>query len=191
MTKMVYNTTLQRGASFQRNFVSRRKVAQSSTSNLVGLGSLSFTIEAGVSLAVGQVVRAYSISDPNNWVEGTVTAYSSTMLVVNVTSISGDTDLPVTDWQILGAEDLTGTTLSAKMLLSPKSCAGRRRPPVTLTAVLGSTPAAGYFSISLLPSETTTLTLGVYDYYVLMTYSNTIDKREMLSGTIMVEDLGE
>jgi hypothetical protein len=87
----------------------------STTSESIGTGSKTFTVDSGLALSIGQVVIiAY---DASNKMEGTVTSYSGTTLVVNVTSITGSGG-PYTSWAISlsgapgpqGATGLTGAT---------------------------------------------------------------------------------
>jgi hypothetical protein len=86
----------------------------STTSESIGTGSKTFTVDSGLALSTGQtVIIAY---DASNKMEGTVTSYSVTTLVVNVTSVTGSGG-PYTSWSISlsgapgpqGATGLTGT----------------------------------------------------------------------------------
>lgn len=66
--------------------------ARSTTSITLGTGSKTFTIESGKSFTAGQAVRA--IVNKHNPVstssmEGTVTSYSGTSLVLDITSVTG------------------------------------------------------------------------------------------------------
>lgn len=59
----------------------------SSSSVLIGTGSKTFTISAGLGYVVGMTLRIANSSA--NFMTGEVTSYSSTTLVVNVTSVGG------------------------------------------------------------------------------------------------------
>jgi hypothetical protein len=59
------------------------------TGTTIGTGSKTFTVDAGLSLNVGQYVRIADASTPTRYMAGYITSYSGTTLVVNV--ISGDT----------------------------------------------------------------------------------------------------
>lgn len=69
---------------------SQYNVATTSTSVssvLIGTGAKTFTVAAGLGYVVGMTVRIANSSA--NFMTGEVTSYSSTTLVVNVTSVSG------------------------------------------------------------------------------------------------------
>ena len=72
----------------------------SSTSLAVGTGTKSFTIPGASVCALGDLVRAYRVSAPATWMQGTVTSRSvstNTTLVVTVTTTNGSGT--ATDWQ--------------------------------------------------------------------------------------------
>lgn len=58
----------------------------SSSSNTIGTGSKTFTVGAGLKIAVGDYLRAYN---GGNKMSGYVTAYSGTSLTINVDAITG------------------------------------------------------------------------------------------------------
>ena len=68
----------------------------STTSNSIGTGSKTFTVEAGKGYKVNMPVRASATS--GNFMDGVVTAYSGTSLTINVTSVNGSGTF--TSWQI-------------------------------------------------------------------------------------------
>ena len=72
--------------------------ATSGTSLLIGTGSKTFTVQAGVALVVGERVRAYSAATPTSWMEGKITSYAGTTFVVSVDTTSGAGTL--SDWVI-------------------------------------------------------------------------------------------
>ena len=63
--------------------------ATSTTSNALGLGSLTFTTQAGKQFVAGMFVVVSDSSNPNNYVHGVVTSYSGTTLTINATASSG------------------------------------------------------------------------------------------------------
>lgn len=72
--------------------------ATSSTSNSIGTGSKTFTVASGLWFVAGQTVTATSGA---NSMTGTVTSYSGTTLVLNITSTVGSGTF--TSWTITGA----------------------------------------------------------------------------------------
>jgi hypothetical protein len=60
----------------------------SATSVTVGTGSKTFTVDAGLTYAAGALVQVQSLGN-GSMMNGTVTSYAGTTLVVNVTSIGG------------------------------------------------------------------------------------------------------
>lgn len=84
--------------------------AATSTSSLaIGTGSKSFTTQAGLAYTVGARVRASSAGDTAKWMEGVVSSYSGTALVVTVDKTNGSGTLA--DWNInlAGEPGLSGT----------------------------------------------------------------------------------
>ena len=63
--------------------------ATSTTSLTIGTGSKSFTVQSGRGYTVGQRLRASDSSNSANYMEGVVTSYSSTTLVLNVDRTGG------------------------------------------------------------------------------------------------------
>ncbi len=97
------------GATGQTGLSGDRYTTTSSTSESIGTGSKTFTVDSGLALATGQtVIVAY---DSSNKMEGTVTSYSGTTLIVNITSIIGSGG-PYTSWTISlsGAPGPAGST---------------------------------------------------------------------------------
>lgn len=95
----------------------------STSSNTIGTGSKTFTIETGRGFVAGMTVRIGDTAAPNsNYLEGTVTSYNSTtgVLVVNATATLGSGTF--TSWSVrvpslpslvTGATITTATTLTA------------------------------------------------------------------------------
>lgn len=63
----------------------------STTSNDIGTGPKTWTVQAGKSIVVGMTYKMSNTPSPTNWMLGTVTAYNSTTgsLTVSVTDING------------------------------------------------------------------------------------------------------
>jgi hypothetical protein len=83
----------------------------SSSSVLIGTGSKTFTIPAGLGFVIGQSLTISSTASPANRMYGQVTSYSGTTLVVNVTIIGGSGTLAA--WTIALAAEILGATLGA------------------------------------------------------------------------------
>jgi hypothetical protein len=88
--------------------------ATSTTSNSVATGNKTFTTQAGLSYVVGSRARAADSANPaTNWMEGVITAYSSTSMTIAVDTIAGSGT--ITSWNIslagqVGATGSTGAT---------------------------------------------------------------------------------
>ncbi len=76
----------------------------SSTSNNFTLGALTFTVGAALGFVNGQPVQAYDTSYPSYFMSGTITSYSGTTLVLNITNAPipamGIPPNPSTNWTI-------------------------------------------------------------------------------------------
>ena len=77
-----------------------RPSALSTTSLAIEVASKAFTVAASLGYVVGMRVRATSAANAANFMEGTVTTYSSTTLTVAVDTIGGTGTLA--DWTITG-----------------------------------------------------------------------------------------
>jgi hypothetical protein len=90
--------------------------AASTTSLTIGTGSATFTVAAGLNFTAGDYVIAVSDANSANYMHGQITSYSSTTLVIDVTTVGGSGTLA--DWTIRlsgpkGATGDTGSTGSA------------------------------------------------------------------------------
>jgi hypothetical protein len=65
--------------------------ATSTTSFPIATGPVTFATQSGLAYSVGARARVASQSDPTQWMEGTVTAYSGTSLTINVDLTSATT----------------------------------------------------------------------------------------------------
>ena len=64
-------------------------IATSITSFLIGVGSKTFTTQASKDFAAGNILIIYSAANNSNFMTGTVTSYTTTSLVMNITSVGG------------------------------------------------------------------------------------------------------
>lgn len=80
----------------------------STTSLAIATGSKSFTTQAGYAYQAGNYVRASSAADGTNYMEGTVTSYTSTSLVLNVTKIGGSGTKADWTFSVAGTPGATG-----------------------------------------------------------------------------------
>jgi hypothetical protein len=68
---------------------SGRIIARSLTSQTIGTGEKTFTTQSGLSLSTGQTLRVIQTAKRSNYMQGTVTSYTGTTLVVNITTTGG------------------------------------------------------------------------------------------------------
>jgi hypothetical protein len=80
----------------------------STTSLAIATGSKSFTTQAGYAYQAGNYIRASSAADGTNYMEGTITSYTGTSLVLNVSKVGGSGTK--TDWtfSLSGTPGATG-----------------------------------------------------------------------------------
>jgi hypothetical protein len=83
--------------------------ATSTTSNSISIAPKTFTVEAGKGFAVGMPLRI--ANSATNYMDGLVTSYSGTSLVVDVTNIKGTGTF--TSWSIYAIPASLGATLGA------------------------------------------------------------------------------
>lgn len=84
--------------------------ATSTTSLLIAVASKTFTTQSGLAYSAGARIRASSAANSANYMEGTVTSYSGTSLVVSMENVGGSGTLG--DWNI-NLAGLVGATGSA------------------------------------------------------------------------------
>jgi hypothetical protein len=80
----------------------------STTSLTIGIGSITFAIQAGLAYQVGARVRLSSHATPVNWMEGQVTAYSGTSMTVNVLLVQNSGTFANWDLNIAGTQGAQG-----------------------------------------------------------------------------------
>jgi hypothetical protein len=78
----------------------------SSTSLTVGTGAQSLTVGSNITLPVGNAIQIVSSINSANAMFGTVTSYSGTSLVVNITSVTGSGTFA--SWNVLGSDVVAG-----------------------------------------------------------------------------------
>lgn len=88
--------------------------ATSSSSVLIGLGSKTFTTQAGLAYTAGARVRASYSADPTKYVEGICTSYSGTSLVMTSDNTAGAGTYNT--WNINLAGDVGGSGASAGLV---------------------------------------------------------------------------
>lgn len=99
------NSTITLGGSFSgpitADFIGRRYVSVTSSSSItVGTGSKTFTVPAGLTVAVGMRVRAARTADlPGAWMDGLITAYSGTSLTLSMDGSRGSGTF--SDWTLM------------------------------------------------------------------------------------------
>jgi hypothetical protein len=64
-------------------------VTSSSTYANIALGTQTFTVSSGLNIHTGDTAYATAVISPGNFMNGLVTSYSGTTLVINMTSIQG------------------------------------------------------------------------------------------------------
>lgn len=111
--------------------------ATSTTSLAIATGSKTFTTQSGLPYVAGDRVRATYTFDPSQFMEGAVTSYSGTTLVVNVDTIG--TTGTIASWDI----NLAGSVHDRKIRKPCKS------PTLTITSGTGSLDyTTGIFTLS-------------------------------------------
>src|SRR5581483_6549608 len=73
----------------------------------IATGSQTFTTQSGLGFASGQPITVVNTANSANYMQGAVTSYSGTTLVINVASIGGSGTY--TAWTIVGDFQVTPT----------------------------------------------------------------------------------
>jgi hypothetical protein len=63
--------------------------ATSDSTNTMGLGSHTFTTQTGKAYVAGQAILITAIASPTNYLNGTITSYSTNQIVINITAKTG------------------------------------------------------------------------------------------------------
>lgn len=80
----------------------------STTSNVIGPGTLTFTTQSGKQFPFGVDMKAVDQSNANNAVYGTVASYSGTTLVLTVTSYTGSGTITAWNLAVVGQQGTQG-----------------------------------------------------------------------------------
>lgn len=111
------------------------------TSNVIGTGAKTFTLATPLDMVVGEVVKAYSLADPNNYVCGFIFSITPTEIVITVSEIGGvgtKTDWVIVSSAFQGKQGITTTNMSSGKVLG-RITAGVGTPeeltPVGLTLI--------------------------------------------------------
>jgi hypothetical protein len=86
--------------------------ATSTTSIIVGTGSQTFTTQEGLAYLAGSRVKATATGSPSAWMEGLVTSYSGTTLIVNITSVSGSGTYADWNLSLTGEQGIPGINIT-------------------------------------------------------------------------------
>lgn len=84
--------------------------ATSTTSLAIGVGAKTFTTQSGKLFVAGQYLQIASDASALNYMHGTVTSYSGTTLIMNITDIGGSGTLADWNISISGTQGTTGAT---------------------------------------------------------------------------------
>lgn len=191
MADFIFDFTITRGASLAKGIRYSKVLCKSSSAVTIALGSATFLVPTGLDVSNGQRIRASlvdtPVTDPTQYIEGTVTSYTGTALIIHVDTISGSALASFSSWLLTAPIDLTGGTFNAAMRFGD-TCSGRGRAPVPLTIMVLGDPTVGIFEIYLSPAQTSALILGTFTYKVLFTPASSSDKFKVVGGTITVID---
>lgn len=139
--------------------------ATSTTSNSIGTGARTFTIESGKGFIAGQSLSIARTSAPTNRMFAVVTSYSGTSLVVNVQVIEGSGTF--TDWSIaLAYNGLISTAqINDEAVTEPKIATSAianftRNKIQPLTAVITTNTLVATLAPTTQDFRNTTLTSG-------------------------------
>ena len=84
----------------------------SASSVLIGAGAKTFVTQAGKQYAAGMFVKAASTVNPANFMWGTVTSYTTTSLVQNITVIGGSGTLASWNLSVSGSQGADSTSVT-------------------------------------------------------------------------------
>lgn len=119
--------------------------ATSTTGTLIGTGSKTFTTQASKQFQAGQTLKIVSAANSANFMIANVTSYSSTSLVVNVTSIGGSGTFA--DWNISlsGIKGDTGATGAVSISMLTYANRATLRTTIPTDGSLYSVESLGIF----------------------------------------------
>lgn len=150
----------------------------STTSLTIGTGAKTFTTQASKQYTAGQYLIASSAASALNFMHGTVTSYSGTTLIMNITDIGGSGTLA--DWNISisgtqGATGAQGAAGGAIALLSTQTASNSTTIDFTssfitstykeyILVILNAVPASDGAIFWLRFSQSGTFASGATDY---------------------------
>lgn len=119
------------------------RAVSSSTSNTIGTGAQTFTVVAGLGFVTGQQVRVGETSNTANSMQGTVTSYSGTSLVLAISTTTGSGT--ISDWTIYGDFQTTPTngTVTTASVVTAHGLSGTVANAGTTPAITLSTSVNG------------------------------------------------
>lgn len=134
-------------------------VATSTSASTLTTGSKSFTVQAGKQFSVGAPVRATNPANAAQFLDGTVTSYSGTALVINVTAVGGTGTVANWSISITGAEgrqgpmgDLSGGNLTGALNESKGAVVASAASPNIWSAGGNLVPISGTATITGFPA---------------------------------------
>lgn len=120
----------------------------SSTSTLIGTGAKTFTTNlasTASAFVTGSYVRVASAASPSNYMEGTITSFSSTTLAVNVVNIGGSGTFASWNFSVGGPLGPTGATgpTGQQGIQGPNGPTGPTGANSTVAGPTGATGSTG------------------------------------------------
>jgi hypothetical protein len=91
------------------------------STTLTNAGQRTLTVETGKSFVPGDVVKAYSFIDPDQWMGGTVFSYSGVTLVLQLSTAVGSGTK--TNWRISGSDSSKNSVIAATQAASAAASA--------------------------------------------------------------------
>ena len=85
-------------------------IGTSTSSNSVGTGAKTFTTQSGKMFSAGAPIFIVDQANANNWMFGTITSYSGTSLVVNITATNGSGTLTAWNISVVGPRGISGSS---------------------------------------------------------------------------------
>ena len=89
--------------------------ATSTSSLTIGTGSKTFTTQSGLAYVAGNTVQATYASNSADYMFGTITSYSGTTMVVNVTAVGGSGTFASWNISLQGLPGQVGSSASATL----------------------------------------------------------------------------
>ena len=103
------------GSGIFLNYSQGLEAGTSTTSNDISTGEKTFTTQAGESWVAGNPIIVFQTSSSGNFLYGTVTSYSGTTLVAEITS-TGGSGTGITAWTLQRALNLTNHIITQNII---------------------------------------------------------------------------